>query len=125
MNRKTWEFPYPADKLLAAAQAKFDHHHGRQHWWQYKRDEVMAKIKEGGIEIDESVAAPFTGKSYRDPSVQLDVGLVRDMDECLAKVREHRDKATEYDGWVQVLGSQGQTMLPLHVDDWLFFFSKT
>lgn len=128
MKRDEWEFSYTADKLLEAAKAKQAFHEGRLKWWLDKRTEVETTIKTEGIEIDESVAAGksdyISNVSYRQPNVQIRNDLVRDMQECVAKVAEHQKKVKDYDAWVQVLSSQGQASFPLNQDDWLFFFGK-
>lgn len=126
MNRKTWNFPYPADKLLEAATAKVDFHKARLAWWTEKKESVLGQIRAEGIEIDESVAAgQGYGKSYaRDEQVSIRNDLLRDLNECVAKVREHSEKIGDYDAWMQVLSSQGQSMFDLHQDDWLFFFGR-
>jgi hypothetical protein len=129
MNRSSWKFTYTADKLLAAANAKKAFHTERHQWWSDKRDETKEKIKNEGIEIDESVAhglnqATYSNSAFRGPSVSIRNDLVTDLDECVAKVGEHQHKIKDYDAWVQVLESQGQASLDLQQDDWLFFFGR-
>lgn len=125
MNRDNWLFPYTADKLLAAATAKREHHDARLLWWEDKKASVIEAVKAEGIEIDESLA-DITSNSYgRGATVQVRNDLVRDLQECVSKIREHRGKASDYSAWVQVLSSQGQATLALHHDDWLFFFGTS
>lgn len=129
MNRDDWKFPYTADKLLAAATDKKAFHEGRLTWWEGKRKEVEATIRSEGIEIDESVAANFGGTYSnaglgRGAQVNIRNDLVRDLQECVGKTSEHREKVKQYDAWAQVLASQGQASFDLHQDDWLFFFGK-
>lgn len=129
MNRIGWKFSYTADKLLAAALIKKDWHEGRLKWWAAKRDEVKETIKAEGIEVDESVAfgtdAFYSHKSgHRGASVSIRNDLVKDLTECVQKAAEHQSKVKDYDAWIQVLGSQGQTTFDLNQDDWLFFFGK-
>lgn len=128
MNRDEWKFTYTADKLLEAASAKIAFHSGRFDWWSAKQKEVEDKIRSEGIEIDESVAASvsnYASNSYaRGPQVNIRNDLVRDLQECVGKVAEHRGKIRDYDAWSQVLASQGSTSFDLHQDDWLFFFGK-
>ena len=128
-NRGVWKFQYPADKLLAAATTKKNWHEGRLQWWIKKRDEMKEKIKEEGIEIDESVAFGTehylsNKSSYRGASVNIRADLVTDLTECVSKVAEHQGKIKDYDAWTQVLASQGQASFDLYQDDWLFFFGK-
>jgi hypothetical protein len=127
MIRDEWVFPYTADKLLEAARAKSEFHTGRKEWWTKKRAEVEQQIKTDGIKIDTSVAEQV-GKSYtnmdRNASVTVDNRLVKDFQETVGKIEEHRNKVSQYDAWIEVLQSQGQTSFALHQDDWLFFFGK-
>lgn len=128
MNRDEWAFPYTADKLLEAAQAKKTFHESRLEWWEGKRKEVETTIRAEGIEIDESVAANLSSYSNstvgRGAQVSIRTDLVRDLQECVGKTAEHRQKIKDYDAWTQVLASQGQSTFDLHQDDWLFFFGK-
>lgn len=129
MNRHSWKFSYQADKLLEAAMIKKSWHDGRLKWWAEKRDETKETIKAEGIEIDESVAfgsdAFYSNKGgHRGSAVSIRNDLVNDLTECVNKVTEHQEKMKDYDAWVQVLGSQGQTAFELNQDDWLFFFGK-
>lgn len=129
MNRNQWKFTYTADKLLEAANTKKRWHDGRLTWWASKRDEIKETIKSEGIEIDESVSFGtenyLSNKSaYRGSSVSIRNDLVEDLNECVGKVSEHQNKIKDYDAWIQVLESQGQSSLELHQDDWLFFFGK-
>lgn len=128
MNRDEWKFAYTAEKLLEAATAKKTFHEGRLTWWTDKQKEVEATIRSEGIEIDESVAIgtsnyanSFTG---RGANVTIRNDLVRDLQECVSKAQEHREKVRGYDAWIQVLASQGRAAFDLHQDDWLFFFGK-
>lgn len=125
-NRGQWKFPYTADKLLAAANTKVEFHKARLAWWEDKKASVLATVKAEGIEIDESVAAgEGYGKSYsRHESVTIRDDLVRDLSECVSKVKEHRGKVADYGGWAEVLASQGQATFDLFQGDWLYFFGK-
>ena len=124
MKRTSWEFPYTADKLLDAAKAKYDHHSVRLKWWEDKKAQVIETVKAEGIEIDESLADIISNSYHRGPSVQIRTDLVRDVQECVSKIQEHRAKIEDYDAWMQVLSSQGQASFNLNHDDWLFFFGK-
>lgn len=130
MKKHEWTFPVTADKLAEAAKSKHDHHIAREEWWSKKKAEVMAKIREEGLEVDESLVAEDYGAKFstanygRGPQVSVRNDLLRDLTECVTKIREHYNKAREYSGWHEVLSSQGQRALDLHHDDWLFFFSK-
>ena len=124
MQRHQWTFSYPADTLLKAATTKHEFHDQRLGWWTTKKSEVLDKIRAEGLEIDESVAVGYSNKSGRETSVNVRIDLLRDMNECAQKIVEHTAKVKDYDAWIQVLTSQGQTYFSLHQEDWLFFFGK-
>ena len=124
MIRNSWTFQYLNSELTDAAQKKFAFHSDRLKWWEQKKSEVMSKIKENGIDIDESVALGYSN-SGRNASVTVRVDLVKDLQECVSKISEHRTKVSDYDAWIQVLSSQhGQGLQELQQEDWLFFFGK-
>lgn len=124
MKRNVWEFPYTADKLLGAATVKRDHHNSRLSFWDGKKAETLETIKASGLSVDESIA-DLTSSSYgRNPTVAIDSAMMRDLQECVGKVREHREKVAEYAAWIEVFSSQGQSSFPLHSDDWQFFFGQ-
>lgn len=125
MKRREWQFPYTADKLLAAATEKHLYHGTRATWWEGKKAETLTKIKAEGLEIDESVAAGYSNKTFsREATVSVRDDLLRDLQECVQKMHEHREKISHYDAWVQVLASQGSATLMVDQEDWLFFFGK-
>lgn len=131
MNRSIWKFPYTAGALLAAVEAKLEFHKSRLQVWTIKRDETKAKIKEHGIDFDESLADQM--QSYSNSfagrgNIKIDTKLSADFFECKSKVDEHTGKVKEYEGWVQVLAVSSKVnpmpVFELHQDDWLFFFGK-
>lgn len=127
MKRDEWEFPYSANSLNEAAVKKALYHSERQNWWSAKKSQVLDLIRSEGITIDESLAGTDVGKlsNYtRLPNVTIKEDLRRDLDECIQKEKEHRNKVEGYNAWMEVLSSQGSTMLPLNQDDWLYFFGK-
>lgn len=126
MQRTEWNFPYTADVLLEAAKRKIAHHKSRLAFWERKKGETMGKIKESGIEIDESLAEDdfkLSNSYRRGPTVQINNELLRDLEECVTKIKEHKSKTEGYLAWAEVLGSQGKASFPLNQDDWLYFFS--
>jgi hypothetical protein len=129
MQRDRWEFEHTAAKLAEAAEAKKRHHIARHEWWERKKSEVMAQIRERGISVHEGVAAESSAytKSPRGTGarIMVDATLQRDLDECSEKVSDHRRKAGLYDGWMQVLRGNPESRLKLHHDDYLFFFGAT
>jgi uncharacterized protein (DUF2147 family) len=129
-NRTEWEFDYTASSLAAAATAQRDHRLSRVKAWEEKKGEVMAKIKDTGLTVHESVAEQF-GNSYQNATqanfgaqVMVDNTLQRDLNECVGKINQHRASAKEYDGWIQVLEGNPDSRLKLKHDDWMFFFGK-
>jgi predicted metal-dependent phosphoesterase TrpH len=141
MNREKWEFSYLANTLADAAKEKVEHHQARLRWWSERKEQAFTTLRQEGIAIDESLierddiatfagapagqAASFRNLDYRAPTVQVRPDLVRDLNETVAKIREHEAKITTYDGWEQVLRAQGENLrLTLQHDDWLFFFGR-
>lgn len=128
MNRDDWEFEYTASTLAAAAKAQRDHRTSRVAAWEAKKAETMAKIKESGLTVDESMAESMTNYTTsaagRGAQIMVDTTLQRDLTECVSKIRTHRAAATEYDAWAQVLDANPEARLKLKHNDWQFFFGK-
>lgn len=128
MNRDDWEFEYTASNLTKAAEGQRDHRKSRVEVWEGKKAEVMAKVKESGLTIHEGVAAGMTAYTNsvagQGATVMVDATLQRDLNECVAKIREHRTAATEFDSWAQVLNANPESRLKLKHDDWMYFFGK-
>lgn len=125
--KSEWTFTYKSSAVLLGAASKADYHNSRVKFWTDKKDEVMAKIKSEGLEFDESLVDMTSNKfsgGYRDTSVSVRDDLLRDLQECGRKLREHRIKLEDYKAWVQVLDSQGDKDLQLDQQDWLFFFDS-
>lgn len=123
MKRYQWSFGYTAVKLADAARAKKDEHGGKKAWWEAKKAEVMARVRESGIEVRDSVAATYSNtKGGCGPQIEVDAGMQRDLSECQAKILEHDKLVHEYDGWVQVLAANPETILDLDHQDYLYFF---
>ena len=129
MTRATWEFPYAADELLKAATDKRKTHADKLKWWSEQKTKVVAEIKAGGIEFDDSLAAgtpKFSTSNYnRDTSVTVRADLLRDLNECNSKIRQHHLLFKDYDGWVDLLKTQGSRSVPLSQMDWLYFYGKS
>lgn len=126
MNRDNWEFEYTASALAKAAAAQRDYRLSRVTAWEEKKTEVMDKIKTSGLSVHESVAEKFSNYTgaAQGAHVMVDNTLQRDLNECVQKIREHRDLATNYSGWVQVLEANPESRLKLKHADWMFFFGK-
>lgn len=123
MKRNEWVFLYTGAKLQEAAALKREVHVHKREWWEQKKAEVMAKVRESGIEVRDSVASSYSNtKGNFGPQIEIDVGMQRDLTECQQKILEHDALVKSYDGWVQVFLAQPEAQVPLQHDDWLFFF---
>ena len=103
--------------VATAAKAQQEHRLSRVKAWEEKKVEVMAKVRESGITVDESVAEKFanytTSNAGRGPQIMVDATLQRDLAECFGKIKQHRASATEYSAWVQVLEANPEARLKL------------
>lgn len=128
MNRNEWVFEYSASKLASAAEVKRDQHNERLEFWLKKKTEVMAEVKECGLEVHETLASTasndYNPLLSRGPQVVVRNDLQQKLTECHGKLKEHESKWREYDGWYQVLTANPENVIQLHHDDWLYFFSK-
>jgi hypothetical protein len=125
MKRNEWTFEYTASKIAEAAQAKKDKHAAKLKWWEDKKAEVMKKVTESGIEVQDSVAASYSNtRGDFGPQIRIDSGLQRDLSECQNKIMEHHGLMNNYGGWVQVLTAHPEARLSLEHDDYLFFFGE-
>jgi hypothetical protein len=127
-NRGEWEFDYTASKLAEGAKAQMAFRSGRAKWWSEKKADVMAEVKDSGVEVTESVAASISNYASTTagfgPQVTIRQDLVKKLAECHAKIEGHQRAAAEYDGWVQVLEANPEARLKLTQSDWLYFFGK-
>ena len=138
-KREEWTFQYSAKDVLKAAQAKVAHHNERATWWKLKKTEVMGKIKEGGIDVHENIAASYQNftKGAAQATVMIDPTLQKDLTEAVGKINQHLSTASEYQQWVDLLsGTRGLVsdkieLLPastkaleLTFDDYNHFFGK-
>jgi hypothetical protein len=128
-KRDEWEFEYTASKLAEGATAQKAHRLSRVEWWKQKKAEVMAEVKESGLEISESIAAQSNYSTSalgggRGPQISVRADLQQKLGECQSKIAGHTQAAAEYDGWVQVLSANPEARLKLTQADWLYFFGK-
>ena len=126
MNRHELEFEYTAAALADAAEKQRDFRTGRVTAWETKKAEVMAKVKESGLTVHEGPAASMSNytNAIQGAHVMVDTTRQQDLSECVTKINTHRQAATSYDGWAQVLRANPEKRVALHQDDWLFFFGK-
>lgn len=121
--RDRWEFEFTASKLAEGATAKKSHHEDRLKFWEESKAKVMADVKEGGIEVNESMANQYSNKSASfEPQVMVRNDLQTRLTECHRKLQEHSGKVREYDGWIQVLKGNPESRMKLNSDDYLYFF---
>jgi hypothetical protein len=127
-NRDEWEFEYTARDIADAAAKQKEYREGRVAAWLEAKQNVMAEIKESGLEVSESVAAGMANytKSANDygPQVVIRHDLQKKLTECHEKIKTHQRAIDEYDGWVQVLSANPESRLKLKQSDWLYFFGK-
>ena len=134
-NRDEWEFEYTANKLAAGAKAQHAYRLSRIEAWKAEKAKIISEIKEGGLEISESVAEKMVASSASNnynatrglhgPQVLVRDDLQRKLTECHMKIQEHQQTADEYEGWIQVLSANPEQRLKLTQADWLYFFQKT
>ncbi len=123
--RSEWVYPYTVDKILAAAKHKRDHHKSRHEWWSKKKDEVFCTIREGGLEISESLVSQYskTGYGAAQAQVKVDPELQKKLDECIGKLNLHKSLIDSYSAYVEVFESRPSgECYNLHIDDYQFFF---
>jgi hypothetical protein len=118
--RERWEFTVPAGRVAAAAEMKRQHHAGRLDHWQSELAVADRDFREHGIEISAPPVATSTA-SYRD-DVSVDHKRKQRVSDAQAKVREHSDKAAEYERYVRAVESlDAEAPLSLTVRDFEFF----
>lgn len=126
--RGEWEFEYTAAKVADGAEAQKAFRESRVTWWRDQYAKTMAKIRESGVKVDESLAAQLSAvantTAYRGPSVTIDATLQEDLTEAHQKIEFHSGLVAEYDGWSQVLRANPEQRVKLTQADWLYFFGK-
>lgn len=124
MQRDEWIFEYCASDLAKAAAHKREHHKARLAWRESKKADVMAEVRESGIEVSESLAdSHLSARHNMGPQVMVRNDLQRMLTECHARISKHDSLIRDYHGWHQVLSGNPKARLKLHHDDWLFFFA--
>lgn len=128
MLRDKWQFEYAAHQLTEATQDKLAFHDAQLEFWQAKRTEVMAAIEGGGIEVSEKIALSFAHPKARDfergGEITVRADLRKALTETFDKLKYHTKKRDTYAGWEQILAANPASILPLAIDDWLFFFGR-
>lgn len=125
IGRDWWTFDYTAARLAESAILKRDAHAKKLEWWEKKKKEIIQKVAETGIDIQDSVAANYSNtKGNFGPQIVIDAGLQRDLSECQQKILEHDSMTRIYNGWAQVLAANPEKRLSLTHDDYIFFFGE-
>jgi len=136
MLRSKWEFEYTAKNLAIAAEAQKQFRASRAKVWEQKKEEVIAKIKDSGLNVHESIAASlnlannnvnalkYSTQHMAGPQITIDATMQRDLDECFAKIQGHAELRKQYDAWQQVFEGNPEARVKLDHDDWMFFFGK-
>jgi hypothetical protein len=128
MQRNEWKFAYEANALADAAQSKIAYHAEHLEFWKRKREEVMATIRDEGIEINEKIALAYSNPKARDWDRGGEIVIRNDLRKALAETFEklayHTEERDTYDGWQQVLRANPDATLKLDIQDWLFFFGR-
>ena len=126
MLRDEWEFNYKIETIAEATTNKLQFHQERLKWWKEKKEQVMAKIREDGLEIDENIVMEYLSPKSRDwergAQVTVRDDLKKDLDECLKKLAYHTAFIDDFNGWNQLLVGNPNATLGLDHSDWLFFF---
>lgn len=125
MNRQNWKFSYPVEDVLEATKKKIEIHQKKLKWWEDKKAEAIKKVGEGGITVQDSVAASYSNtKGGFGPQVLVEASLQRDLTECQSKIMQHHEHLQEYKAWKQVLKNGNSFDLELDHSDYLFFFGE-
>lgn len=129
--RNDWEFEYTASVLAKAAGEQHAFRESRVEFWTKQQAEVIAKIKESGIEVHEDIAAMLSNSGKYGGSraaggaqIIIDPTMQTDLNKCYMKIQEHTTLAGQYKAWQQVLEGNSESRVKLDHDDWMFFFGK-
>lgn len=126
MKRNDWKFQLPAKDLLDAADGKAKVHQAKKEWWEKKKAETIAKVKESGIEVHDSIASYVSNtKGDYGAQIVIDPTLQRDLNECHGKIQIHDATAKSYVAWVKILGLAKPTdTYELDQQDYEYFFGE-
>jgi hypothetical protein len=130
-KRDEWTFRYRGKALLAATQAKIEHHDGRFVWWEKEKNTAETELREKGITIemrerpgtrlvpDQAAFSAYAARGV--PIVQLDPERQRHLQECHDKMDEHARRAQEYRVFARAFELNQDAELDLTVADIQFF----
>jgi hypothetical protein len=126
-KRQEWEFEYTASDLAVGARKQLEFRRERVQWWQGKKEQVMATIRESGIEVNESLAvgsSNYASKALHGPQVMVRADLQQDISECHDKIQTHQRAADDYEAWVAMLDANPSQRVKCTQQDWQYFFGR-
>ena len=124
--RQQWEFSYKSGDVGVGAKWKEDHHKKRLEFWVKTQENLMAEIKETGIEVIKSQAASYGAtNAAHSPQVVIRADMQTKLNECHLKIGEHRALVETYASFREALNLNPNQMIGLDVADIGFFFGKT
>lgn len=100
-QRNDWTFDYGIEEVKDAAEKKVEHHSGRVEFWEKQKQDVLASIRESGIDIREH---EITGGKRAE--VVIDPTHQKRLSESQDGISRNQAKLEEYEGWAQVLHSR-------------------
>jgi hypothetical protein len=115
-QRTTWKFAYRGADLIAPTQEKVDYHRERLDWWTKEQDYTVEEVRGKGIVLHEQ---PMTG-GYR-AQVLIDPTYQQRLDECAAKVQEHRRELEVYEMYLRAFQLNRDDLLQLDAEDLRYF----
>jgi hypothetical protein len=132
-NRDDWTFSYTAPQLAVAAKAQRKDRLERRDRWEQIKGEVMQAIKDGGMSVDEGLAAKMGSVSNNvnyttresGPRILIDPSMQRKLTEAHERVLRHDEAARLYDSWANALEANPAKSFELTINDWSYFFGPT
>lgn len=129
--REGWTFEMPVGEVLEGAQKQLAYRQTRVEFWKDRRDEIVQKIREEGITINESEVEKLAGGTSYSNGIGNGVRVVIDnemqvrLQEAQMKLQENREHVRQYQTWVDLLTPQSAKLsVKLDRADWLYFFGK-
>ncbi len=116
MKRQGWHFEFTAGEVAVAAEARVTHHRERLEYYQALFDVADKQIKTLGVKVD-----TIHHSGGHELSVSVDKAIEKEWNLYRNKLERHKTKTEEYEGWVHVLGTQPDILLPLDHEDILYF----
>jgi hypothetical protein len=115
-NREYWEVAFPLSEVIAAAKVKVHFHESRVSFWYAEEDKARTVADSFHSELESSLAGAKTSNSYHG-NQKYDAHV----EDCKAKVREHKEKVERYKAFHRLLSRSGESMILLTINDMEFF----